>query len=49
VQGLDPGAVAAELADGVLTIRIPKPENPQAEPGRNQAYGKARQLEGAAA
>jgi HSP20 family protein len=25
-RGLDPGSVQAELADGVLTLRIPKPE-----------------------
>jgi len=25
-RGLDPGSVPAELADDVLTLRIPKPE-----------------------
>lgn len=48
-RGLDPDAVAAELADGVLTIRIPKPE--ELKPRRVQiskGAGDARQLEGAA-
>jgi hypothetical protein len=31
-RGLDPGSVEAELADGVLTLRIPKPE--ELEPRR---------------
>jgi HSP20 family protein len=31
-RGLDPGSVQAELADGVLTLRIPKP--PELEPRR---------------
>jgi HSP20 family protein len=31
-RGLDPGSVQAELADGVLTLRIPKPE--ELEPRR---------------
>jgi HSP20 family molecular chaperone IbpA len=49
VQGLDPGAVAAELADGVLTIRIPKPETLKPNRVEIKASGEARQLEGAAA
>jgi HSP20 family protein len=49
-RGLDPDAIEASLDVGVLTLRIPKPEN--LKPKRVQiAAGKtegARQLEGAA-
>ena len=47
--GLDPDAVAAELADGVLTISIPKPEALKPRRVEIKAAGEARQLEGAAA
>jgi HSP20 family protein len=48
--GLDPDAVEATVADGVLTLRIPKPET--LKPRRIQIAGAAseqRELEGAAA
>ena len=48
-QGLDPEAVAAELVDGVLTIRIPKPQTLKPHRVEIKASGEARQLEGAAA
>ena len=48
--GLDPDAVEATVTDGVLTLRIPKPET--MKPRRIQIGGAAsgqRELEGAAA
>ena len=48
--GLDPDAIEATVADGVLTLRIPKPET--LKPRRIQIGGAAseqRELEGAAA
>ena len=45
-HGLDPEGVAAELADGVLTIRIPKPEALKPRRVEIKAAGEARQLEG---
>lgn len=48
--GLDPDAVEATVADGVLTLRIPKPDT--LKPRRIQigaAAGGQRELEGAAA
>ena len=48
--GLDPDAIEASLVDGVLTLRIPKPET--LKPRRIQIGGKAnrdRELEGATA
>ena len=48
--GLDPDAVEASVADGVLTLRIPKPET--LKPRRIQigtAASEQRELEGAAA
>ena len=47
--GLDRDAVAAELVDGVLTIRIPKPEALKPRRIEIQTAGEARQLEGATA
>ena len=48
-QGLDPEAVAAELVDGVLTIRIPKPETAKPRRVEIKPSGETRQLEAAAA
>ena len=48
-SSLDPEAVAAELVDGVLTIRIPKPEAVKPRRVEIKGAGEARQLEGAAA
>jgi HSP20 family protein len=48
-QGLDPEAVAAELVDGVLTIRIPKPETAKPRRVEIKPAGETRQLEAAAA
>ena len=48
--GLDPDAIAATVADGVLTLRIPKPET--LKPRRIEigaAASEQRELEGAAA
>lgn len=48
--GLDPDAIEATVADGVLTLRIPKPET--LKPRRipiGAASGEQRELEGAAA
>ena len=45
--GLEPASVAAEVHDGVLTLRIPKPE--QLKPHRIQVRSGDRQLEGAGA
>jgi HSP20 family protein len=47
-QGLDPDSVTAEVHDGVLKLRIPKPE--QLKPHRIQvSAADARQLEGSRA
>ena len=48
-QGLDPETVSADLAEGVLTIRIPKPENLKPHRVEIKAAGEARQLEAASA
>ena len=48
-SGLDSDAVAAELADGVLTIRIPKPEALKPRRVEIEAAGESRQPEGATA
>jgi HSP20 family protein len=48
-RGLDPDAVEAELANGVLTLRIPKPE--QLKPRRvpiKQSSAEPQQIEGSA-
>jgi HSP20 family protein len=56
-RGLDPDSVEAALTDGVLSVRIPKPESRQphrvqikggAEAPREVGTGEARQTEGAA-
>ena len=47
-RGLDPGAVTASLKDGVLTLRVPKPESLKPHKIQVQAdESGARELEGA--
>jgi len=43
-RGLDPNAVQASMSDGVLMLRIPKPE--QLKPHRIQIQAGQRELEG---
>jgi len=49
-RGLDPEAIEASLTDGVLVLRIPKPEQlkPRRIEVRDQAANGNRQIEGAA-
>jgi HSP20 family protein len=47
--GLDPDAISAGLDNGVLTIRIPKPDTLKPHRVQIKAAGEARQLEGATA
>ncbi|MET0684717.1 MAG: Hsp20/alpha crystallin family protein [Solirubrobacteraceae bacterium] len=46
-QGVDPEAIAAQFTDGVLEVRIPKPE--QRKPRRIAIKGEQRELEAEAA
>jgi HSP20 family protein len=46
-KGIDPEAIAAQFTDGVLEVRIPKPE--QRKPRRIAINGEPRELEGNAA
>ena len=46
-RGFDPGAVEASLLDGVLTLRIPKPE--RLKPHRIEISEEPRTLEGSTA
>ena len=46
-QGIDPEAIAAQFTDGVLEVRIPKPE--QRKPRRIAINGEQRELEAEAA
>lgn len=41
-EGMDPEKMSADLADGVLTIRVPK--HPKAKPRRIEINGAAKQL-----
>ena len=43
-RGLDPEAIEASLTDGVLRLRIPKPE--QLKPRRIQVQGGTQQRQG---
>ena len=49
-QGLDPNAIQASLRDGVLTLRIPKPEQlkPHRIPVKAQDAAREQQIQGAA-
>jgi HSP20 family protein len=46
-RGLDPGSIEASLANGVLSMNIPKPESLKPHKIEVKAADEARQLEGA--
>lgn len=46
-RGLDAGKISASLTDGVLTVRVPKPESLKPRRVEIQGSSETRQLEGA--